>query len=125
MLAVLVAVALGGGLVAAWQLRGGRGPGKPEKVAAGFFAAWRKGSLDGMRDLVADPPGDFADRYRALSRTLAVTSVDVEPRPVVRSGASGRSTRCGCPRSRSSHATARRCPTPGSSRPTWRNSSTG
>ncbi|MFB4299419.1 penicillin-binding transpeptidase domain-containing protein [Actinomadura sp. NTSP31] len=85
-LAVLVAVALGGGIVAARGLRGGRGPGTPEKVAAGFFAAWRKGSLDRMRDLVADPPGDFADRYRALSRGLTVSSVMVEPRPVVRSG---------------------------------------
>ncbi|MBO2461822.1 penicillin-binding transpeptidase domain-containing protein [Actinomadura violacea] len=85
-LAVLVAVALGGGLVAAWQLRGGRGAGTPEKVAADFFAAWRRGSLDRMRDLVADPPADFAGRYRALSRGLTVTSIIVEPRPVVRTG---------------------------------------
>ncbi|MFF0523900.1 penicillin-binding transpeptidase domain-containing protein [Actinomadura nitritigenes] len=85
-LAVLVAVALAGGLVAAWRLRGGRGAGTPEEIAADYFAAWRRGALDDMRDLVADPPGDFARQYRALSRGLTVTSIMVEPRPVVRTG---------------------------------------
>jgi hypothetical protein len=83
-LAVPVAAALGGGLVAARELRGGCGAGTPEKVAADRFAAWRRGALDDTCGLVADPPGDFVRQYRALSRGLTVSRIIVEPCPVVR-----------------------------------------
>ncbi|MFG2013848.1 penicillin-binding transpeptidase domain-containing protein [Actinomadura geliboluensis] len=84
-LAVVLSVVLVAGLTAGWVLRRGRDD-TPEEVAAGFFTAWGEGDLDGMRELVADPPADFAEQYRALSRGLLVTAIAVEPRPVVRSG---------------------------------------
>ncbi|MEU8345849.1 penicillin-binding transpeptidase domain-containing protein [Spirillospora sp. NPDC048832] len=84
-LAAVLAVVLVAGLAAGWMLRRGRDD-SPEEVAAGFFDAWSEGDLDGMRELVSDPPGDFAAQYMALSRGLQVTSISVEPRPVVRSG---------------------------------------
>jgi hypothetical protein len=39
-----------------------------------------------MGHLVADPPVDFADRHRALSRELRVADVEFTPAPLVRAG---------------------------------------
>ncbi|MFI0407177.1 penicillin-binding transpeptidase domain-containing protein [Actinomadura sp. 3N508] len=85
-LAVLLAVVLVTGLVAGWALRRERGRDTPERVAARYFAAWSKGNLDEMGELVAGPPADFATQHRALSQGLAVTAIALEPRPVTRSG---------------------------------------
>ncbi|NKZ06434.1 penicillin-binding transpeptidase domain-containing protein [Actinomadura latina] len=84
-LAGILAVVLVAGLTAGWALRRGR-DGTPEEVAAGYFNAWSRGDLDGMREFVADPPADFAAQHRALSRGLAVSTISLAPRPVVRSG---------------------------------------
>lgn len=84
-LAAVLAVVLAAGLTAGWALRRGRSK-SPEEVAAGYFQAWSRGDLEDMRELVADPPADFAAQHRALSRGLAVSTVRLEPRPVVRSG---------------------------------------
>ncbi|MEU5989507.1 penicillin-binding transpeptidase domain-containing protein [Spirillospora sp. NPDC047418] len=84
-LAAVLAVVLVGGLTAGWVLRRGRSKG-PDEVAAGYFQAWSRGDLAEMAEFVADPPADFAAQHRALSRGLAVNTVRLEPRPVVRSG---------------------------------------
>ncbi|NED55004.1 hypothetical protein G3I24_29465, partial [Micromonospora aurantiaca] len=68
-----------------WVLRRARSK-SPDEVAASYFQAWSRGDLEGMRELVADPPADFAAQHRALSLGLAVSTVRLEPRPVVRSG---------------------------------------
>lgn len=83
----VLAVVLVAGLTAGWALRRERDR-SPEEVAAGYFAAWRKGDLDGMREFVADPPADFAAQHRALSRGLVVIGITLKPRPLVRSGKS-------------------------------------
>ncbi|MFB4307883.1 penicillin-binding transpeptidase domain-containing protein [Actinomadura sp. GTD37] len=85
-LAGVLVVVLAAGLTAGWALRRERDT-SPEEVAAGYFAAWRKGDLDAMREFVADPPADFAGQHRALSRGLTVIGITLEPRAVVRSGA--------------------------------------
>ncbi|WP_165495262.1 penicillin-binding transpeptidase domain-containing protein [Actinomadura roseirufa] len=84
-LAMLVAVVLTAGVAAA-RLVPGRDEGSPEKTADDYFAAWSRGALERMRRLVADPPDDFAEQHRALSRGLSVDSISLEPRPAVRSG---------------------------------------
>ncbi len=84
-LAVLTALALAAGAAAVW-LWPGKDEGTPEEVARDYFAAWSRGSLDGMGRLVADPPPDFADQHHALSDGLRVSTIALEPRPVVRSG---------------------------------------
>lgn len=85
-LAGVLATVLVAGLTAGWALRRGRNDDGPEEVAAGYFAAWRDGDLDEMREFVADPPADFAAQHSALSRGLAVNTITLEPRPVARSG---------------------------------------
>jgi Penicillin binding protein transpeptidase domain/NTF2-like N-terminal transpeptidase domain len=67
-------------------LRGPSGPATPDEAARAYFRAWSDGDLSAMRRLVDDPPGDFADRHRALSRALQVTSVEFTPAPPVRDG---------------------------------------
>ncbi|TDD31170.1 cell division protein FtsI [Actinomadura sp. KC06] len=85
-LAAVLAAVLVTGLAAGWALRRDRDRDTPEQVAARYFAAWSKGDLEGMGELVADPPADFAAQHQALSRGLAVNTIALEPRPVVRSG---------------------------------------
>ena len=66
-----------------------RSPGRqatPEEVARTYFLAWGSGDFEGMRRLVADPPGDFTDVHRALSRALRVSAVNFQPGPLVRQG---------------------------------------
>ena len=58
--------------------------GSPEKVSRDYFDAWRRGALDRMERLAADPPADFAAQHRALSQGLSVTSITLTPGPVVR-----------------------------------------
>ncbi|QXJ25276.1 cell division protein FtsI [Actinomadura graeca] len=84
-LAVLVAGVLAAGTATVW-LWPGEDEGSPEKTAADYFDAWGRGALKTMGGLVADPPADFADQHRALSRGLSVTRISLAPRPVVRSG---------------------------------------
>ncbi|GAA4615467.1 penicillin-binding transpeptidase domain-containing protein [Actinoallomurus liliacearum] len=67
-------------------LRGPHGPATPEAASAAYFRAWSGGDFAAMRRLADDPPGDFADRHRALSRALRVDSVDFTPGPPVRHG---------------------------------------
>jgi hypothetical protein len=81
----VLAAVLVAGLTAGWALRRAREPG-PEEVAAGYFHAWSRGDLAEMREFVADPPADFAAQHRALSRGLMVSTIRLDPRPVVRSG---------------------------------------
>lgn len=64
-------------------LPGHQGP-PPEQIARSYFAAWSSGDLDRMKDLVADPPADFADQHRALSQALKVNAIVLEPQPLVR-----------------------------------------
>ncbi|TYC10862.1 hypothetical protein FXF65_28185 [Actinomadura syzygii] len=85
-LAVVLAVVLTTGVVAGWALRRRRDHDTAERVAARYFAAWSNGDLDRMRGLAADPPADFDAQHRALTIGLAVTSIALDPRPVVRSG---------------------------------------
>ncbi|RKS74642.1 MecA-like transpeptidase family protein [Actinomadura pelletieri DSM 43383] len=85
-LAGVLAVVLVGGLVVGWMLRPDRDPDTAERVTAGYFAAWRNGDLEKMREFVADPPASFAAQHKALSDGLAVTSIELKPGPVVRSG---------------------------------------
>jgi hypothetical protein len=84
-LAGVLAAVLVAGLTAGWALRRGRN-GTAAEVAAAYFAAWRDGDLEDMRELVAGPPADFAAQHRTLSRGLRVTTITLEPRPVVASG---------------------------------------
>ncbi|MFC5744349.1 penicillin-binding transpeptidase domain-containing protein [Actinomadura rugatobispora] len=64
-----------------------RDPGTPEQVSRDYFAAWRRGALDRMAELVSEPPGDYAEQHRALSRGLKVYSVALAPGPLVRQAA--------------------------------------
>ncbi|MBO2452548.1 hypothetical protein J4573_36035 [Actinomadura barringtoniae] len=84
-LAGLVSVVLVSGLVAGFLLTRKNEPG-PEKVSADYFKAWQNGSFGTMQRLVSDPPADFADQHRALSRSLLVSSVELSPGPLVRVG---------------------------------------
>jgi len=84
-LAGLVAVVLASGLVAGFLLARKDEPG-PDKVSADYFDAWRNGSFGKMERLAADPPADFADQHRALTRALVVNSVELSPGPLVRVG---------------------------------------
>ncbi|MFI7031750.1 penicillin-binding transpeptidase domain-containing protein [Microbispora rosea] len=52
--------------------------GSPDETAAAYFQAWVKSDYDAMRELVEDPPDDFADQHRefedaALSKSLRIT----------------------------------------------------
>ncbi|TQS30513.1 penicillin-binding transpeptidase domain-containing protein [Microbispora sp. KK1-11] len=52
--------------------------GSPDETAAAYFQAWVKSDYDAMRELVDDPPDDFADQHRefedaALSKSLRIT----------------------------------------------------
>ena len=67
-------------------LRTASGPGTPETVAAAYFGAWARGDFAGMRRLADDPPADFAERHRELSRSLRVQSLVLVPGRAVRSG---------------------------------------
>lgn len=67
-------------------LRGPGGPATPEEASRAYFRAWGNGDLSAMRRLVDDPPADFADRHRALSRALRVESVEFSPGPPARHG---------------------------------------
>ena len=67
-------------------LRSPGGPATPADTAARYFRAWDQGDFTRMRRLVEDPPADFADRHRALSRGLHVQAVAFEPGPVMREG---------------------------------------
>ncbi|MCW2915422.1 MAG: hypothetical protein JWN52_3490 [Actinomycetia bacterium] len=85
---LLVIVALVGG-GCAYLLVGRHRSTTPEQVAQAYFKAWRNGDLDTMGTLVADPPADFADQHRALSRALGVTAIRLDQGPVVRQGNDG------------------------------------
>lgn len=82
--AVLAVVLLSGGGYAYVLSR--RVQGSPERTARDYFAAWELGRLDKMARLAADPPADFAEQHRALSKGLSVTSIDLQPGPVVIEG---------------------------------------
>ncbi|WP_067478385.1 penicillin-binding transpeptidase domain-containing protein [Actinomadura hibisca] len=84
-LAAVLGMVLVAGLGAAWALSG-RNDRSPEEVAADYFAAWRAGRLDAMAKLVDASPPDFAEQHRAMVRGLLVSSIELDPRPVVRSG---------------------------------------
>ncbi|MFC9976114.1 penicillin-binding transpeptidase domain-containing protein [Spirillospora sp. NPDC127200] len=84
-LAAVLGVVLVAGLGAALVLSVGRDRG-PEQVAADYFTAWRSGRLEAMAELVDAPPADFADQHRAMVRGLLVSSISLDPRPVVRAG---------------------------------------
>ncbi|MGI5155220.1 penicillin-binding transpeptidase domain-containing protein [Microbispora sp. CA-102843] len=52
--------------------------GSPDETAAAYFQAWVKSDYGAMRELVDDPPDDFADQHRefedaALSKSLRIT----------------------------------------------------
>lgn len=85
LLGLAVTFALAAGVLAA-MVTPGRDERGPDRLARAYFAAWRKGSLDRMRDLVADPPADFHAQHRALSRGLSVMWIDLRPDRVVRNG---------------------------------------
>ncbi|XVQ06338.1 penicillin-binding transpeptidase domain-containing protein [Spirillospora sp. CA-255316] len=85
-LAVLLVIVLATGGAAAVTFPW-RDPGTPEQISRDYFAAWRSGSLDRMAELVAEPPDDFAEQHRALSRGLRVYSVALAPGPLVRHAA--------------------------------------
>jgi hypothetical protein len=66
-----------------------RSPARPatlQDTAAHYFSAWGQGDFTRMKRLVDDPPADFADRHRALSRSLRVQAVAFQPGPPVREG---------------------------------------
>jgi hypothetical protein len=62
------------------------GPATAEQAANDYFRAWGEGDFHAMRGLVADPPADFADRHRALSRALKVERVEFDHGPPLRTG---------------------------------------
>jgi hypothetical protein len=65
-------------------LRSPGGPATPGELARRYFQAWGEGDFARMRRLVADPPADFAERHRALSRSLHVGTVSFDPgRPIL------------------------------------------
>lgn len=64
-------------------LRSNAAPATAGQVASAYFGAWGRGDFTAMKNLVDDPPADFADRHRELSRALHVQSVEFRPgRPV-------------------------------------------
>ncbi|WP_329257627.1 penicillin-binding transpeptidase domain-containing protein [Actinoallomurus sp. NBC_01490] len=66
-----------------------RSPGRPagpEIVATRYLGAWALGDVNAMRRLVDDPPADFADQHRALSRALRVADIHLVPGRLVRAG---------------------------------------
>jgi hypothetical protein len=73
----------------AYQFVGGHRSMTPEQVAQAYFDDWRNGGLGEMSTLVADPPADFAEQHRTLSRGLGVTAIRLDPGPVVRKGTDG------------------------------------
>jgi hypothetical protein len=67
-------------------LRSPSGAATPEAASRAYFGAWGRGDFAAMRDLVDDPPADFADRHRALTRALHIQTVTFEPGRPVRDG---------------------------------------
>ncbi|MFG1999894.1 penicillin-binding transpeptidase domain-containing protein [Spirillospora sp. NPDC048911] len=84
-LAGAVVLVLTAGVVAALGFPRGNEP-TPEKVAADYLTAWGDGSFPRMEKLIADAPANFADQHRSLSRGLGVTSIDLRPGRLVRTG---------------------------------------
>ncbi len=67
-------------------LRTPAGLTSPDAAAHAYFSAWGRGDFAAMRRLVAEPPADFAERHRDLSRSLKVTNVAFTPAAPVRDG---------------------------------------
>ncbi|MFI0444976.1 penicillin-binding transpeptidase domain-containing protein [Actinomadura sp. 6N118] len=84
-LAGMIALVLATGVGAARVVPRRGGPG-PEKVAADYLAAWGTGSFTRMEKLVANAPANFASQHRSLSRGLLVTSIDLRPGRLTRTG---------------------------------------
>ncbi|MEN3539150.1 penicillin-binding transpeptidase domain-containing protein [Microbispora sp. ZYX-F-249] len=60
--------------------------GSPDETAAAYFQAWVKGDYDAMRDLVDEPPGDFADQHRAFEDAALSRSLRIAVGDMVRTG---------------------------------------
>ncbi|GAA1259272.1 hypothetical protein GCM10009677_07710 [Sphaerisporangium rubeum] len=60
--------------------------GTPEAVGKAYLTAWAAGDLEGMRDRVATPPGDFTERHRDLSDELQIISTKLTPETLKRQG---------------------------------------
>ncbi|MFC6084267.1 NTF2-like N-terminal transpeptidase domain-containing protein [Sphaerisporangium aureirubrum] len=60
--------------------------GTPEAVGKAYLGSWAADDLEGMRDRVAAPPGDFAEQHRRLTAELQIISVKLTPGTVVRRG---------------------------------------
>ncbi|GGK76174.1 hypothetical protein Sme01_51950 [Sphaerisporangium melleum] len=60
--------------------------GTPEQTGRAYLAAWAGENLPEMRELVAAPPADFAERHRRLSDDLKVLSIKLTPGTLVRRG---------------------------------------
>nr|WP_277349978.1 penicillin-binding transpeptidase domain-containing protein [Nonomuraea sp. FMUSA5-5] len=53
--------------------------GSPDRTAAAYFDAWRRGNVTAMERLVYQPPADFSVRHRKLSDDLHVESLTLTP----------------------------------------------
>ncbi|MBX6385754.1 MAG: cell division protein FtsI [Microbispora sp.] len=60
--------------------------GSPDETAAAYFQAWVKGDYDAMRELVDDPPSDFADQHREFEDAAMSRSLRIVVGTAVRSG---------------------------------------
>jgi cell division protein FtsI/penicillin-binding protein 2 len=76
-LAVVAVIVLLVGVAFYFVLRS-RETDDPEPAAQRYLDAWADGDTDAMAGLVADPPGDFAERHRAVVDALGVESADYQ-----------------------------------------------
>ncbi|WP_182881466.1 penicillin-binding transpeptidase domain-containing protein [Microbispora sp. H10949] len=63
-----------------------RPDGSPDETAAAYFDAWAKGDYEAMRDLVDEPPADFADQHRQFEDAALSNSMRITPGTVKRDG---------------------------------------
>ncbi|WP_169808645.1 penicillin-binding transpeptidase domain-containing protein [Microtetraspora niveoalba] len=60
--------------------------GTPEETAATYLDDWRTGDYESMRELVDEPPADFADRHRLLDDAVSARLVRLTPGEVTMTG---------------------------------------
>ncbi|MBT2228261.1 penicillin-binding transpeptidase domain-containing protein [Nonomuraea sp. NEAU-A123] len=60
--------------------------GSAAQTSAAYFAAWKRGDLQGMAALVYQPPADFIARHRSFSEDLHVEDIQLRPGAVKGTG---------------------------------------